>query len=172
VLREIARGMDQQSAEFGVGRRVNSEQGLPALSRGADRCASTPSSLLEVFTLRDFVRRQPRSRLQPAAEVEERSESRDFPDRFVVPARFLQGRDVLFTQEAGRLGELAGVAEQRPGVLGQVIFGPFRCEFPAQVLIPREATNCRRMEADSRCSAHFSVHHGGQHLALHPAKRR
>jgi hypothetical protein len=28
------------------------------------------------------------------------------------------------------------------------------------------------METQSRCPAHFSVHHGGQHLALNPTERR
>jgi hypothetical protein len=42
----------------------------------------------------------------------------------------------------------------------------------AQVLVTGETANCRRVEAESRGSTHFSVHDGSQHLPLESVQRR
>jgi hypothetical protein len=42
----------------------------------------------------------------------------------------------------------------------------------AEMLIPSEAANCRRVEAQSRSATYFAVDDRCQHLALEAAERR
>ena len=126
--------------------------------------------LSERGALGNLVRRQTGGRFHPAAEVEEGGQSRDLPDRLVAPAALLQSRGILLADEARRLGQLAGVTKQCPGLRLQLVLGPGRRELIVEMLIAGEAANCRRMEPQSRGSAHLAIDHGGQHLALEPAE--
>jgi hypothetical protein len=40
-----------------------------------------------------------------------------------------------------------------------------------EMLITGQAANCRRMQPQSRSSAHLAIDHGCQHLALESAER-
>ena len=131
---------------------------------------STLSRLGNPGTLGNLVRRQTRGCFQPAAEVEERGQSRDLPDRLLIPAALSQQADIVFVHQARRLRQLAGVAEQLSGLVIQLVLGPFRREFMTEVLISGKATNRRRMETESRSPTHLAVDDCRQHLTLETAE--
>ena len=134
--------------------------------------SSGPLRLGHVRPLGDLVGRQVRGGLQPAGEVEERGQGSDLPDLALVPAGSAEGLEVVAVDEARALRQLAGVAEQGPRPVVEVVLRPGRGELEIEVLIPREAADRRRVETQSGASADPPVDHRGQHLALEPAERR
>lgn len=132
---------------------------------------STNSCLVELSALWNLIRRQPGGRLQTAAEVEERDQGRDLPDCRFAPARVPEPLNVPVVDQTRRLRQLPGVAEQCARLRIQLVLGPRRGEFRAEMLVPGQATNCRRMEAESRRAADLPVDERRQHLALQPAHR-
>ncbi len=133
---------------------------------------STVSRLGEPGSLWDLVWRQTRGCFQSPAEVEEGDQRRDLPDCTLAPADVPQRPDVVLVHEARRLRELAGVTEQRSSLGVQLVFGPRRREFVIQMLIAREAANCRRVEPQSGGATHLAVDDRRDHLALESAERR
>ena len=134
------------------------------------RLSSIPC-LGECGPLWNLVWRQTRRCFKSAAEIEEGNQSRHFPDRLLVPADVPQRLDVLLVYEARRLGELAGVTEQGSGLRIQLVLGPCRREFMAQMFIARQAANCRRVEAQSRGTTDLAIDYRCQHLTLESTER-
>lgn len=127
--------------------------------------------LRESSSIGDLVRRQARCRFHPSSEVEERHQCGDLPDRSIVPAGGLQRRQIGRADEAGGLRQRAREPEQRPRAGVEIVLRPFRGERLVEVLIPGEATNCRRMETQSRRTADLPVHDRREHFPLEPAER-
>ena len=86
-------------------------------------------------------------------------------------SRFLQNLDIAAVYHVGRLRQLAGVAQQGAGLVVHFVLGPVRGKFMVEMLITREAANCRRMQAQSRSPTDLAVDDGRQHLALQPGQR-
>jgi len=128
--------------------------------------------LRECRSLWNLVGRQTRGCFESTAEVEEGGQCGDLPDCLLVPAGVPQQPDVLLVHEARCLGKLAGITEQGSGFDIQLVLGPCRREFVIQMFIAGQAANCRRVEAQSRCTTHLAIDDRGQHLALQSAERR
>ena len=133
--------------------------------------ALTITRLRELGTLGDLIGWQARRRFQPAAEVEEGDQGRDLPYLPFVPPGVSKRFGIVRIHEAGRLRQFAGVAEQRPSLCIQLVLGPGRRELMAEMLIAREAANCRRVEAESGSAADLAVDDRGKHLALEAGER-
>jgi hypothetical protein len=126
----------------------------------------------ELASLWNLVRRQTRGCFESPAEVKERSQSGDLPDCLLGPAGVPQQPDILLVHETRRLGKLAGVTEQGSGLRIQLVLGPCRSEFITKMFIAGQAANCRRVKAQSRCTAHLAIDYRCQHLPLKSAEGR
>ena len=104
--------------------------------------------------------------LHATAEVEEGDQSCHIPDRTFTPACALEFLHVVFFHQTRCLSEFARIAEKRSSLVIEIVLGPRRCELMAEMLILRQAANCRRMETQSRSAADLPVDDRCQHLAL------
>lgn len=117
-----------------------------------------------------LVGREARCGFEAAREVEERDERRHLPDGRGVPARALQPRHVLAVHQARGLGQLAGIPKQGARRVVQLVLGPRGREIVAEMGVPGEAANCRRMEAQSGRATDLAVDDRREHLPLEPAE--
>src|SRR5215472_1270814 len=115
------------------------------------------------------VHRQAGGRLQPAAEVEESDQGGGVVYAAVDPARLPKRVQVGVLDQAGRLGQLLRVGEQRSRRWLQLVKRPGGRELRVEMLVAGETAQGRRVQSQSRSAADGSVDDGGDHLAL---KRR
>ena len=132
---------------------------------------STISPFCKCGSLWNLIWRQTSSRFKSTCEVEKGDQRGDFPDCLLVPAGAPELPRLPAVYHTRSFGQLAGVAEQRPGLLIHLVLGPGCGELIAQMFIARQAANCRRVQAQSRRAAHLAIHHRRQHFSLEPAER-
>src|SRR6266536_2229686 len=118
---------------------------------------------------RRHVHRQTGGRLQPAAEVEECDQYGRVVNPAVEPARLPERVHVSVLDQAGRLGQLLRVSEQRSRRWFELKKRPGGRELRVEMLVAGETAQGRRVQSQSRSAADGSVDDGGDHLAL---KRR